>query len=272
MEVHHHSHLASGETHAADPGIHRGRKKWTHYFWEFLMLFLAVFCGFLAENQREHFVEAHRAKEYAKGLLSDMRLDTGELRRGIYVTNLTISAIDSIVANAKKSSNKNSVPSAVYYYSRFISYSFRIDWSRSTLDQLIQSGNLRYFRNKDLVSLINSYYYFQGLIAAQNQIDAGHRDKTMELRNGILINSYYVDYSKEGLDFTGLFAAGNPNDFFETRDLPLQKNADMQMDKYLNYLTDRKLRLSHIVTYYYREANKTALEIIRSLLAEYKLK
>ena len=29
---------------------HTPRKKWTHYFWEFLMLFLAVFCGFLAEN------------------------------------------------------------------------------------------------------------------------------------------------------------------------------------------------------------------------------
>ncbi len=41
MEVHAHTHTA--------------RKKWTHYFWEFLMLFLAVFCGFLAENQREHF-------------------------------------------------------------------------------------------------------------------------------------------------------------------------------------------------------------------------
>ena len=46
MEVHSHSHMP--------------RKKWTHYFWEFLMLFLAVFCGFLAENQREHFVEHQR--------------------------------------------------------------------------------------------------------------------------------------------------------------------------------------------------------------------
>ena len=30
MEVHHHAHPASGGT----------RKKWTHYFWEFLMLTL----------------------------------------------------------------------------------------------------------------------------------------------------------------------------------------------------------------------------------------
>ena len=48
MEVHHHSHT---------PG-----KKWAHYFWEFLMLFLAVFCGFLAENFREHQVEKKKGK------------------------------------------------------------------------------------------------------------------------------------------------------------------------------------------------------------------
>jgi hypothetical protein len=33
MEVHAH-------THTPDPDSHRGRKKWIHYFWEFLMLFL----------------------------------------------------------------------------------------------------------------------------------------------------------------------------------------------------------------------------------------
>jgi hypothetical protein len=47
MEVHHHSQIPAPETHAQG-------SKWTHYFWEFLMLFLAVFCGFLAENIREH--------------------------------------------------------------------------------------------------------------------------------------------------------------------------------------------------------------------------
>ena len=43
MEVHAHTHTE--------------RKKWTHYFWEFLMLFLAVFCGFLAEYQLEHNID-----------------------------------------------------------------------------------------------------------------------------------------------------------------------------------------------------------------------
>ncbi len=52
MEVHHHPHTS--------------RKKWTHYFWEFLMLFLAVFCGFLAEYQLEHKIEKDREKQFMK--------------------------------------------------------------------------------------------------------------------------------------------------------------------------------------------------------------
>src|SRR6476661_4911750 len=58
MEVHAHSHTE--------------RKKWHHYLWEFLMLFLAVFCGFLAENVREHMVEQQRSKELAGNLYKDL--------------------------------------------------------------------------------------------------------------------------------------------------------------------------------------------------------
>src|SRR4030095_3405141 len=64
MESHaHHIHKAPGQG-------------WKHYFFEFLMLFLAVFAGFLAENQREHIVEHQREKKFAKRLLSDLQQDS----------------------------------------------------------------------------------------------------------------------------------------------------------------------------------------------------
>jgi hypothetical protein len=37
------------------------KMKWTHYLWEFLMLFPVVFCGFLAEKKR-------KARTHNKGL------------------------------------------------------------------------------------------------------------------------------------------------------------------------------------------------------------
>jgi hypothetical protein len=58
MEVHAHSHTA--------------RKKWTHYFWEFLMLLLAVFCGFLAEYQLEHKIEMDRELQIINSLVADL--------------------------------------------------------------------------------------------------------------------------------------------------------------------------------------------------------
>ena len=64
MEVHHHSHAA------------HGKKNWKSYFWEFLMLFLAVFCGFLAEYQLEHVIEHQREKKFAGQMLSDLRADS----------------------------------------------------------------------------------------------------------------------------------------------------------------------------------------------------
>src|SRR5687768_6455502 len=72
MEVHHHSH-----TPAADS--HQGRKKWASYFWEFLMLFLAVFCGFLAEYQLEHKIEKDRAKELARNLYWELKGDSSSI-------------------------------------------------------------------------------------------------------------------------------------------------------------------------------------------------
>ena len=89
MEVHHHSHT--------DPA-HGGtsRKKWTHYFWEFLMLFLAVFCGFLAENYREHQVEKNRAKQYIRSFYEDLKNDTARLNTLITYDDEKITALKTM--------------------------------------------------------------------------------------------------------------------------------------------------------------------------------
>ena len=82
MEVHHHAHTA--------------RKKWTHYFWEFLMLFLAVFCGFLAENFREHQVENSRAHQYIRSFYEDLKNDTARLNILIAYDDEKITALKTM--------------------------------------------------------------------------------------------------------------------------------------------------------------------------------
>ena len=47
------------------------------------MLFLAVFCGFLAEYQLEHKIEKDKERQYMKSMLEDLVSDTSMLQTSI---------------------------------------------------------------------------------------------------------------------------------------------------------------------------------------------
>jgi hypothetical protein len=61
------------------------------------MLFLAVFCGFLAENQREHMVEHKREKQFIQSLINDVRLDAAEFKAVSNAARFRIQNMDSAV-------------------------------------------------------------------------------------------------------------------------------------------------------------------------------
>src|SRR5258705_6884753 len=101
MEVHAHAHTE--------------RKKWTHYLWEFLMLFLAVFCGFLAENLREHSIEHQREKQYALTLYEDIKSDTAALTESIADCDYVTARIDSF-RTMVQTRELASFPTGTWYY------------------------------------------------------------------------------------------------------------------------------------------------------------
>jgi len=142
MEVHAHSHTE--------------RKKWTHYLWEFLMLFLAVFCGFLAENQREHLVENQREKQYIKNLLLDLKQDTFELSQNIKSRERRKISADFLIHELSIPISDETRNSIYYNASRLNSLQL-FNYSNSTIQQLKNSGLMRLIRNSDLVERINSY-------------------------------------------------------------------------------------------------------------------
>lgn len=143
MEVHAHTHTP--------------RKKWTHYFWEFLMLFLAVTLGFFVENQREHYIEKKRAREYARLLADDLSFDIAELNRTEKVLNKIITAGDSLGKLLSVDDVKNVSGGKLYYYEYWSGWRWSIISRDATLQQLKSSGTLRYFSNELLVRKILSY-------------------------------------------------------------------------------------------------------------------
>lgn len=156
MEVHHHAHTA--------------RKKWTHYLWEFLMLFLAVFCGFLAENYREHYIEDLREKEIAKALYTELLEDS-------------VAIADKIQFRLKKEAdldylhryfNDSSLTSLshefypVFTKGLYLLNIFHFEPKDGILSQLRNSGSLRYFHNMTIQKLLGDVSVAINDIRAKN--------------------------------------------------------------------------------------------------------
>jgi len=142
MEVHAHTHTA--------------RKKWTHYFWEFLMLFLAVFCGFLAEYQLEHTIEHQREKQYAKQLLTDLRADSVFFEKRIQI-------MDGIMEKHKRfyqlmTSPVKPADKEILNVCLPLLYAFDIPVTTATYNQMKTSGGLRYIQNEKLTNVLQQYY------------------------------------------------------------------------------------------------------------------
>ena len=95
METHaHHLHNAPG-------------KNFWHYFFEFLMLFLAVTLGFFVENEREHLIEHKREKILIKEMLEDLRKDTAYLHLCVsYFVPNHIRMMDSAINLLKQKGNE----------------------------------------------------------------------------------------------------------------------------------------------------------------------
>lgn len=143
MEVHHSHH----PTH---------KKKWTEYLLEFFMLFLAVFCGFLAEYQLEHKIESDRAKELAKSFYQELKKDsiTAALKSKNRIKQGK--SLDYLIKYFKDSSlDKVSKTFAVSYE---YGINFRspsiFEPRKIILEQLKNSGSLRFFKDDSLQALI----------------------------------------------------------------------------------------------------------------------
>src|SRR6186997_175608 len=134
MEVHHHAHTE--------------RKKWTHYFWEFFMLFLAVSAGFLVENQREHYVEHQRAKIYATNLYDELKKDTTQLNDLSRNLKNVSGKLDTFCILVKEDHKQTVTNGMLYYYSSFVTNVQYFSCNNTTIEQLKSSGNLRIMGNK----------------------------------------------------------------------------------------------------------------------------
>ena len=154
MEVHHHAHT--------------DRKKWTHYFWEFLMLFLAVFCGFLAENYRETIVNKEKAHHYIQNMVADLKADTADVNFAIYYNQLWSDHLDSALQVPIERLKDINTQDTFYYH--FLPYYCWIQifiQNDNTITQL-KAGGFNLIRDEKVVDSINLVYNFYRNVGFNN--------------------------------------------------------------------------------------------------------
>ncbi|MEO6612711.1 MAG: hypothetical protein ABIT05_08535 [Chitinophagaceae bacterium] len=217
MEVHAHTHTA--------------RKKWTHYLWEFLMLFLAVFCGFLAENIREHKVEKDRAKELAKSFYEELKGDSASvvaksqyrIRQENALKYLMKYFKDSSLANISKTFELN-----FQYGVNFRSPSL-FEPRTVVLEQLKNSGSLRYFKNNELQKLIGDISVAIHNINDRQALEGLVR---IEYVNPIIVRHYDFDFNSR-LSQDGLVSVIKATEDYEKSNqvIPFQFKSVEKFDK-----------------------------------------
>jgi len=245
MEVHAHSHTA--------------RNKWTHYFWEFMMLFLAVFCGFLAEYQLEHKIEREKSKQYIQSIYEDLKEDTASLANTIAMVSVLIENLKSIATchdAVLKNPELTPCMLSLFKNSRRI-YTFYL--TDRTIRQLTNAGGFRLLRKQDTDSIMKYerlylLYKDNESTQLQNSID------NLRVSYNLLVNfsTNYTIFDEEGIQMKDSIPAALPlfithdssliNKYFNDllrffRNLQIQriilKNLEVRANCHINYFKDK---------------------------------
>lgn len=188
MEVHHH------------PDLKHKKKKFREYFLEFLMIFLAVTMGFIAENVREGFSDRSKEKEYIGSLVQDLKTDTAQVNQKMVALYTQIYGMDTLEMLLNPDVNKND--SAVFICYRLRSSMVNqhpMTFSDRTITQLVSSGNMRLINKQSVSDRITEYYSNVKDVDAQKGYYVEYFHKCLDLFPSIFtFDTYHSTLGRDG--------------------------------------------------------------------------
>ncbi len=155
MEVHHHAH-------------HGGPKTWKSYFWEFMMLFLAVFCGSIAEYYLEHRIEKERGIQFVQSMIEDLSSDSAKISATLPYIQQQELGMDSLSQLFHEKNLSDSIVQKMYLQMRsYTVNSAAILFTKRTISQLQNSGGMRLIPSKKTADAITRYSEIVEMIETQ---------------------------------------------------------------------------------------------------------
>ena len=228
---------------------HTERKKWTHYFWEFLMLFLAVFCGFLAEYQLEHKIERDRGKQYIRSFYDDLHNNLATCSRIIDFNKQKIDALNNLDACYDSLSKNWKATSCLAVFIKNSSFFWSVEFSDGTIDQLKNAGGFRLLKREDRDSIISYDEAIRNYMNTESSMVQTSQDN---VRNNIkkLVNfkaNKFLDSASYVAEIPLLFSDNKEllNEFFNDL-LRYKRNINVQS----NQLIQLKEKMNRLIAYF----------------------
>lgn len=142
---------------------------WVNYVLEFLMLFMAVFLGFVAENIRESSGERETEKQYIVSLLNDLTTDVHNIdavQARNHEAKQTGDSLFLLLTLPDFSKHTN----AIYYLGRTYSSRSYFNLTDGTLKQLNNAGGLRLITRQPVVDSLQEYQYLYAEIVKGQEL------------------------------------------------------------------------------------------------------
>jgi hypothetical protein len=155
----------------------KGRFRFKEHFLNFLMLFLAVLLGAVAENLREKHIQNTDEYEYLTSLVEDLSQDTARLNTCIssrMEKDVNAQNLISILSIDKIENTKD-----IYYLTRLMTKVETFEGVDGTLNQLQFSGGFKVISNKKIVKEINDYLFIKKNI---NELKKTEEEILIQLR------------------------------------------------------------------------------------------
>jgi hypothetical protein len=184
MEVHHHPHVE--------------KKNFKEYFLEFVMIFLAVTLGFIAENIRGHLSDKRIEREYIISFVQDLKQDTANFNHIIPLAETNLKGVDSLLNCLLDTPYSDSSLRLIYYLKeRYADIILPMSYTTRTITQLKNAGGLRLITDKHSSDSINTYNLaLDDVVEVFKELQRDFTIPTIRLSNKIYNPQFLIPYER----------------------------------------------------------------------------
>lgn len=130
-----------------------------HYFFEFFMMFLALYLGFLADNLRERQVEKKQERVFMQNMLEDLMADIVLSNNYKENNKIVFELIDTLVQLIKSPERKQHITKLAYTARMILPQFKQLFLTDRTYEQMKSSGTLRLISKQQVANGISHYYH-----------------------------------------------------------------------------------------------------------------